>query len=122
MDRATVHGALGLIRTIGSEIRLARAQLGLSIETVAREVGISHAELSRIERARAEWVSVVVIARVCAAVGLDLSARAYPGGSPIRDARHAGLLDRLRKMLHPSLRWNTEVPLPNPAISAGGMP
>ncbi|MEX2548308.1 MAG: helix-turn-helix transcriptional regulator [Chloroflexota bacterium] len=112
-DRGTARG-LSLIRVIGGEIRLARVQRGLSIARVAREVGISAAELSRIERARAEWVSVIVLARLCAVVGLDLAARAYPGGSPIRDARHATLLTRFRARLHPSLRWSTEVPLPNP--------
>lgn len=101
-----------MIRVIDGEIRLARIRLGLSIAAVAREVGISPAELSRIERARAEWVSVVVLAIICAVVGLDLSARAYPGGRPIRDARHVTLLARFRARLHLSLRWSTEVPLP----------
>ena len=99
---------------IGREIRLARQQLGLSIATVAREVGISPSELSRIERGMAEWASVVVLAQICAVVGLDLSVKAYPGGRPIRDAQHAALLARFRARLHPSLRWSTEVPLPNP--------
>lgn len=112
-DRGTARG-LSLIRVIGAEIRLARVQRGLSIAIVAREVGISPAEMSRIERARAEWVSLVVLAQICAVVGLDLSAKAYPGGVPIRDARHAALLSRFRARLHPSLRWSTEVPLPNP--------
>ena len=112
VDRGTARG-LHLIRTIGAEIRLARRGLGLSIEFTARVVGISTAELSRIEPAEADWVSVVVLAKLCAVVGLDLTARAYPGGAPIRDARHARLLDKLRACLHESLRWLTEVPLPN---------
>lgn len=113
VHRGTARGR-DLIRGIGGEIRLARTRLGLSIAAVAREVGISPAELSRIERARAEWVSVVVSARICAVVGLDLSARAYPGARPLRDARHAALLSRLRACLHSALRWSTEVPLPTP--------
>lgn len=75
---------------------------------------MSVSELSRIERALVPGVGVVTAARLCAVVGLDLSAKAYPGGTPIRDARHAGLLTRFRARLHPSLRWSTEVPLPNP--------
>ena len=59
-------------------------------------------------------VGLLSLARLCAIVGLDLSVRAYPGGPPIRDARHAALLTRFRSTLHPSLRWGTEVPLPNP--------
>jgi len=103
-----------LVRLIGREIRLARQRLGLSIASVAREVGISPSELSRIERGVAEWASVVVLAQICAVVGLDLSVKAYPGGRPIRDAQQAALLARFRARLHPSLRWSTEVPLPNP--------
>ena len=41
--------------------------------------------------------------------------RTYAGGRPIRDARHAQLLGRFKAQLHPSLRWRTEVPLPNPS-------
>jgi hypothetical protein len=48
----------------------------------------------------------------CAVLGLDLALRAYPAGDPIRDRAQLALLERLRKRLHPSLRWRTEVPLP----------
>lgn len=113
VHRGTQRG-WDLIRLIGREIRLARQQLGLSIATVAHAVGISPSELSRIERGVAEWASAVVLAQICAVVGLDLSAKAYPGGRPIRDAGHAALLSRFRTRLHPDLRWSTEVPLPNP--------
>jgi hypothetical protein len=47
-----------------------------------------------------------------AVVGLELSARAYPGGSPVRDAAQLALLDRLRSRTDPSIRWRREVPLP----------
>jgi transcriptional regulator with XRE-family HTH domain len=113
VDRGTARGR-DLIRVIGGEIRLARTRLGLSIAAVAREVGISPAELSRIELAQAEWVSVVVLARICAVVGLDLSARAYPGARPLRDSRHAALLSRFHARIHAAVGWSMEVPLPNP--------
>lgn len=118
-DRGTARG-LSLIRVIGGEIRLARVQRGLSIARVAREVGVSPSELSRIERARAEWVSVIVLARLCAVVGLDLSARAYPGGSPIRNARQGVLLTRFRARLHPNLGWEQRCRSQTPEISALG--
>lgn len=110
VDRGTARGR-DLMRLIGLEIRLARTRLALSIAAVAREAGISVSELSRIERARAAWVSLMVLARLCAIVGLDLSARAYPGGPPIRDARHTRLLNKLRALLGTALRWAAEVPL-----------
>src|SRR5262245_5951747 len=113
VDRGTIRGRR-ILRAIGSEIRLARASRGLSLEVVAKEVGLSRAEVSRIELADAPWASVLVLARLCSVVGLDLTVRAYPGGPPIRDARHARLLEKLRHLLHPSLSWALEVPLPNP--------
>lgn len=53
------------------------------------------------------------IHRIGAVVGLTVSVRLYPDGDPIRDAAHARLLARFRSQLHESLRWRTEVPLPN---------
>ncbi len=73
---------------------------------------LSPSELSRIERALVPGVGLLTLSEVCAVVGLDLAARAYPGGRSVRDARHAALLGRLMARLHPSLRWSTEVPLP----------
>ncbi|MEP7378348.1 MAG: helix-turn-helix domain-containing protein [Chloroflexota bacterium] len=102
------------VRLIGKEIRLARTQLGLSAASVARACGISTSELTRIERGEAHWVAVITLARVCAVVGLDLAVRAYPGGPPIRDHRHAQLIELLHAALHVSLGWALEVPLPNP--------
>lgn len=62
----------------------------------------------------AEWASLILLARLCAIVGLELSARAYPGASPLRDVRHGRQLAKLRFQLHPTLGWGSEVPLPNP--------
>jgi transcriptional regulator with XRE-family HTH domain len=115
-ERASTRGSdrgRGLIVAVGREIRLARRGLGLSLRTVAREIGISPIELSRIERGLAPWVSVITLARACAVVGLDLSVKTYPGARPVREVRHVRLLARLRRLLHPSLLWATEVPLPN---------
>jgi transcriptional regulator with XRE-family HTH domain len=94
------------------EIRLARRSIGLSLAAVAHEVDISVATLSRIERGLVPAVSLTLLAQLCEVVGLELSAKAYPGGRPLRDARQAGQLEKLRAMIHASLRWRTEVPLP----------
>jgi hypothetical protein len=66
----------------------------------------------RFEAGELQRVSVPDLGAWCAVVGLDLSLRAYPGGDPIRDVAQARLLERLRRELHPSLHWRTEVPLP----------
>ncbi len=57
---------------------------------------------------------MVALARTLPVVGLELSARAYPGGQPIRDAAHLALLGAFRAQLHRTVRWATEVPLPGP--------
>lgn len=86
---------------------------GLSLVEVCAAVGVSAATGSRLERGIAEHVSIDLVARLCAVVGLDLSVKTYPGGEPIRDVAHLELLRDLRTRLHVSLDWATEVPLPN---------
>jgi transcriptional regulator with XRE-family HTH domain len=113
IDRANRLSAT-LLAEAGREIRLARIGAGLSQCQVARAAGVSHPTISRIERGSAPSVSVQVRARVCAAVGLDLSLRLFAGDDPVRDAGHLRLLERLRIRVHPKLRGRSEVPLPLP--------
>jgi len=75
-------------------------------------VGLSGQQVGRIERGLSPDVSIAVLCRLLAVVGLELSARAYPAGEPIRDRAHVAVLGRFRGRLHRSLRWRTEVPLP----------
>jgi hypothetical protein len=58
--------------------------------------------------------SIDQISRLAAVLGLDLSIRLHPAGDPVRDTAHLALLDRLRRRLHPTLGWQTEVPMPIP--------
>jgi hypothetical protein len=86
---------------------------GLSQSQVGAACGLSQSTIHRVEVAHATGLSLLDLSRVLAAVGLDLTARAYPGGSPIRDAGHARLLGRLRAVMPPSTRWRYEVPFPD---------
>ncbi len=95
-----------------TELRRARIDRGLSQADVGRAVGLSGQQVSRIERGLAPDVSIARLCRLLAAVGLEVSARAYPTGEPIRDRAHVALLGRFRQHIHRSLRWRTEVPLP----------
>ena len=70
--------------------------------------------MSLIERGHGRSVSVLAIARLGAAVGLELSSRFFPSGHPIRDAAHLALLAKLRAYVSDALRWATEVPLRRP--------
>jgi hypothetical protein len=68
--------------------------------------------LSRIERGRRTTLDIIQIATALAVVGLDLSARCYSSGRGHRDAAHARLLARLRRLVPDQLGWQAEVPLP----------
>jgi transcriptional regulator with XRE-family HTH domain len=113
VDRGTRLGRLAIDRA-AREIREARRDRGLSIYEAAAAAGISNAELSRIERDLSPRVPLITLARCAAVVGLDLALRTYAGPTRTRDAGQADLLRDLRALLHPSLRWASEVPLPSP--------
>ncbi|MEO6349274.1 MAG: helix-turn-helix transcriptional regulator [Candidatus Limnocylindrales bacterium] len=113
VDRGKAAG-LKAADSIGAEIRLARRGRGLSMVAIGREAHISASEVSRVERGEVSGVSLVLLSKLCAIVGLDLAARAYPGGAALRDARHVRLPEKLHAALHESLKWAMEVPLPGP--------
>jgi transcriptional regulator with XRE-family HTH domain len=106
-DRAEEH-----LRAIGRELRAARIDRGLSTRAVADAMGCSHSKVVRIDRAESPDVTLLSLNQYGAAVGIDVSVRAFAGGAPIRDAGHAKLLLRFRDHLHASIGWATEVPLP----------
>ena len=97
---------------IGNELRVARHILGRSIDAIANVSGISAPQISRIERAQHTAVTVDQLARLGAAVGIDVRVRAYPGPDPTLEAGQVALLTRLRGRIHPHLGFRSEVPLP----------
>lgn len=100
------------LQTIAAELREARLAAGLSQSEVGRAAGISHAGVSRIERALAPNVSLGRVDTIAAVLGLQLGVRLYPAGRPLRDTGQLALLERLRVCLAPGLVWHTETPLP----------
>jgi transcriptional regulator with XRE-family HTH domain len=100
-----------VLRLVATEIRDARLMSGASQRVVADTAGMSHTELSRIERGEAPWLTVDALCRIAAVVGLDPSLRLYPTGPALRDAPQRGLLGRFHVRVHPSLMWATEVPI-----------
>jgi transcriptional regulator with XRE-family HTH domain len=112
---ATAARAANRIRaTLAEELRTVRIGAGLSQADVARVAGISKAELSRIERGRAPWLTVDALCRIAAPLGLDVSVRLFPAGEPIRDRAQQPLLGRLRARMAPLLRWQPEAGIPLP--------
>jgi hypothetical protein len=112
-DIGAERGRAILVALVREET-VARRDRGLSLDDVGRAIGLSGSMASRIETGACGDVGIVRLASMLSVVGLDLSARAYPGGSPLRDAAHAALLSRLRACIHRSLTWRTEAPLPIP--------
>jgi transcriptional regulator with XRE-family HTH domain len=110
LDRGRRQARRGLT-IVGEEFRESRLRAGLTQRQVADAIGISHTEVSRIERGVAARVPYVTLVSMGAALGLDVPLRAFPNGDPIRDAAQLALLARLRVLLPAPLTWRTEVPL-----------
>jgi hypothetical protein len=55
--------------------------------------------------------SPVQLGRWAAVVGMDVGLRAFPAGSPMRDAGQLRLLDRFRRLIGDAWTWRTEVPV-----------
>jgi transcriptional regulator with XRE-family HTH domain len=106
--------ARAVLTDMAGEIRNARLSHGLSQQDVATAAKTSRSKVSRIELGQEPGAALLDIARLLAVVGLELSARAYPAGRPIRDAAHVALLARFRSRLAPSVAMKLEVPIPIP--------
>ncbi len=108
VDRAALRMRRSLLG-LGEELRTARHLAGLPMERVGRAAGFSTGQVSRIERGLVRRVDCVGVARLAAATGLELSLRAYPTGTPIRDRGQVALLGRFRARVSPVWSWHMEV-------------
>lgn len=97
--------------SIGDEFREARIQNALTQEELGAAVGLSRAEISRIERGQSPHVPYETLVMIAAALGLDLPLKAFPNGDTVRDSGQLALLARFRAILPATLRHRTEVPL-----------
>jgi len=97
--------------SIGDEFREARIQNALTQEELGAAVGLSRAEISRIERGQSPHVPYQTLAMIAAALGLDLPLRTFPNHDAVRDSGQLALLARFRAVLPATLRHRTEVPL-----------
>jgi transcriptional regulator with XRE-family HTH domain len=110
LDRGTARGR-SLVQQLCRELEEARLDRGLSYAALGRAVGVTGQQVGRICRGQSPQLTMVRIAQLYALVGLDLSARGFPGGQPLRDAGHVALLGRFQARLGSVLRWRTEVPI-----------
>jgi transcriptional regulator with XRE-family HTH domain len=115
VDRSVARGERRGRRALadfGDEVRGARIAGGLSQDVVARVVGSSGPQISRIERGALATLSVVQASRLASVLGLDLVLRTYPGAQPLRDAAHASRLAAFLGHVRQPLSYALEVPLP----------
>lgn len=98
---------------IGSEVRHKRRMAGFSQDELGALVDLSGSEVGRIESARAPWLTVIHASEILSVLGLELWAKAYPVGPPVRDAGHLRLLADFESRLPPSVRCHREWPIPN---------
>ena len=77
---------------LGDELRRTRETAGLSQKAVGLAVGMSHAQLGRIERGKLPQLTLEQACRAGMALGLELGAKLYPDGDPVRDRAQLKLL------------------------------
>jgi transcriptional regulator with XRE-family HTH domain len=80
-----IRRAATIVSTLGNEIHEARLQRGLSQDSLTKATGMPQAKVSLIERHLLVGASIEDFARLFAVVGMQLSAKAYPGGTLVRD-------------------------------------
>ncbi len=97
---------------VGREIRLARRAAGLSQRAAAARAGVSRSQFGRLERGQQRHPTLELACRCTRAVGLALGCKAFPDGSPVRDAASMALLGRLEALLGRPLSMRREVGLP----------
>ena len=99
------------VMALGRELRTARLISGRSQLEIGRAAGITGQHVGRVERGRIRRFDARTLARIGAAVGLEVRLRAYPTGLQIRDAGQAKLLRRVRARLGPGWAWRLEAPV-----------
>lgn len=77
-----------------------------------RRLGVSPSRLARLERGSDGAMTIDLLARYAAVLGLELAASVHPHGDPVRDRGQLALITRFRKRLPAGLRWRTEVVVP----------
>ena len=78
---------------------------------MAARLGCSRQLIGAIEAGQLEDVGCIQLARIGAVVGVDIPIRAFPAGSPLRDAAQLRLLERFRDSIGEAWTWRTEVPV-----------
>ena len=100
-------------RRVIAELARAQRSHGISDSAIGRATGKSRFVVARA-LAGTRPSTVVELAAIGGAIGLDVRLQAFIAGDAIRDAGQQRLLERFRAQLPDSITWRTEVPLPIP--------
>jgi len=102
------------MRAIGGDLCRLREDAGLSKAAVAEEAGIDESYLRLIEAGKRD-ASTVVLTRVAAVLGADLSTRLFPNSGPvIRDRFQARMVEAFPKSLPTHWTRSVEVAVQGP--------
>lgn len=93
------------------DLRNARLAAGLSQRSVGANLGCSRQLIGHLEAGRVANPGVLLLCRYGAVVGIDVSIRGFPAGSPLRDAGQLRLLARFRSLCPEAWRFRTEAPV-----------
>jgi transcriptional regulator with XRE-family HTH domain len=103
------------VRRLVTELAQTRRVAGLSQGDLARRLGRTQADISRLERlVDVDRVPFVLVAEVASLLGLELGVGLHRFGDTINDSGHQALIKRFRAVLGEAWRVVAEVPLPNP--------
>jgi transcriptional regulator with XRE-family HTH domain len=93
------------------ELERARRISGLSQAFVGEATGCSRQLIGHLEAGRIADPGTMLLSRYASVVGLELGVRAFPAGSPLRDAGQLATLARFRALIGSAWRIRTEVPV-----------
>ncbi len=104
-----------LVRRLIHELRTRRQTRGVSQRALAKEIGWTQSEVSRLESYDLPTVSISRLAQIASVLGLEMSAGLSEFGDAIRDAGQQRTAGRfLRNVAAPPYRVFREVLLPTP--------
>jgi transcriptional regulator with XRE-family HTH domain len=93
---------------LADEFRETRLAAGISQQHLARITGLGQSRVSRTERNMRDALPIDEAPVHAEALGLRLHLKAYPIGSPARDASQLRLLERFRARIDDQFEWRAE--------------
>jgi len=101
------------LRRVVTELRDERQLAALSQRSLAQQLGVSQAEVSRLEQFEFPTVSLVRLSETAAILGLELSVSLHRKGDAVRDSGQQAAVARFLACLSPAYTASREVLLPH---------